>query len=57
MQMGEGARKAGLTIQYCMPYARHLLQSVEIPVVTQARASDDYQPGNRGLGVGLGLVS
>ena len=35
MQMGEGARKAGLTIQYCMPYARHLLQSVEIPVVTQ----------------------
>ena len=46
MQMGEGARKNGLTIQYCMPYMRHLLQSVEIPVVTQARASDDYQPGN-----------
>ena len=29
-------------IQYCMPYIRQLLQSVEVQVVTQARASDDY---------------
>ena len=26
-------------------YARHILQSVEIPAVTQARASDDYHAG------------
>jgi hypothetical protein len=35
-----------LKIQYCMPYSRHLLQSVEVPAVTQVRASTDYQPGN-----------
>ena len=34
MQMGEAARKNGLTIQYCMSYPRHILQSLEIPVVT-----------------------
>lgn len=28
-----------------MPYVRHLLQSLEIAAVTQARASDDYKPG------------
>jgi hypothetical protein len=42
MQMGAGAAHAGLTIQYCMPYIRFLLQSVEVAAVTQARASDDY---------------
>jgi len=45
MQMGAGAKKNGLTIQYCMSYPRHILQSVEIPAVTQARASDDYGGG------------
>ena len=44
-QMAHGASKAGITIQYCMPWPRHLLQSVSFPAVTQARASDDYQPG------------
>jgi hypothetical protein len=34
-QMGNGAAKAGLTIQYCMSPSRHALQSLEIPVVTQ----------------------
>lgn len=29
-----------------MPWPRHLLQSVEIPAVTQTRVSDDYTPGN-----------
>lgn len=29
-----------------MPWPRHVLQSLEIPVVTQIRVSDDYQPGN-----------
>ena len=30
-------------------YSRHILQSVEIPAVTQARASDDYHSGLTGL--------
>ena len=29
-----------------MPYTRHLLQSLEVSVVTQTRASDDYTAGN-----------
>ena len=46
MQMGTAAKELDLTIQYCMPWTRHLLQTVEIPVVTQVRASGDYQPQN-----------
>lgn len=42
LEMGRGAASQGLVIQYCMPYIRQLLQSVEVQVVTQARASDDY---------------
>ncbi|XP_062503496.1 uncharacterized protein LOC134180364 [Corticium candelabrum] len=45
-QMGQAAQKYGLTIQYCMPYPRHLLQSLEVPAVTQTRASNDYTAGN-----------
>ena len=45
MQMGTAAQKHGLTIQYCMSHCRHVLQSVEIPAVTQARASGDYHQG------------
>lgn len=41
-QMGKGARKAGINIQYCMSPSRAALQTVEIPSVTQARTSDDY---------------
>lgn len=41
-QMNDGAVANGVTIQYCMPFIRHLLQSVEMSAVTQARASDDY---------------
>lgn len=44
IQMGQGAAKVGINVQYCMPYARHILQSVEIPNVVQARASDDNDP-------------
>ena len=44
VQMGQGASKVGLNVQYCMAYCRHLLQSVEIPNVVQARASDDNDP-------------
>lgn len=46
MQMGDGALEKDLTIQYCMSWVRHLLQAVEIPVVTQVRVSGDYHPGN-----------
>ena len=42
LQMARGAERSGLTIQYCMPHVRHLLQSLEFPAVTQVRASDDY---------------
>ena len=34
LQMGRAARHHGITIQYCMDYPRHALQSLEIPVVT-----------------------
>jgi hypothetical protein len=43
MQMGTAAADNGLAIQYCMSHCRHMLASVEIPAVTQARASGDYQ--------------
>nr|XP_006815625.1 PREDICTED: uncharacterized protein LOC102804514 [Saccoglossus kowalevskii] len=56
MQMGKGASKNGMTIQYCMPMPRHVLQSVEIPVVTQIRASDDYHPGNDQWKIGLSSI-
>jgi len=46
VSMGKAASQLGLTIQYCMALPNHILQSVEIQSVTQARASDDYQPGN-----------
>lgn len=46
MQMGTAAAKNNLTVQYCMSWPRHMLQSVELQAVTQARASGDYHPGN-----------
>jgi len=45
-QMAAGAAASGVSIQYCMSYSRHVLASTQLPPVTQARASDDYQPGN-----------
>ena len=44
-QMGAGALKAGVKIQYCMSYARHAIASASIPAVNQVRASDDYATG------------
>ena len=35
-----------LTYRYCVACPRNVMQSVTIPVVTQVRASNDYQPGN-----------
>ena len=51
-QMGDAAQSLGLTIQYCMSYPRHALQSLEVPVVTQIRVSSDYQPGNTNWMIG-----
>eukprot|EP00041_Stephanoeca_diplocostata_P026733 m.726077 g.726077 ORF g.726077 m.726077 type:complete len:768 (-) comp23028_c0_seq53:2351-4654(-) len=46
-QMATGVRNAGITMQLCMAWPRMLLQSLEMgDVVTQARASPDYKPGN-----------
>jgi len=44
LQMGEGAKQNDITIMYCMSLSRHILQSLEIPAVTQARATNDYKP-------------
>ena len=46
MQMGTAAARNDLTIQYCMSHCRHIMQSVEIPAVTNARASGDYHAGS-----------
>jgi hypothetical protein len=40
--MGAAAETVGINIQYCMSLPRHILQALEIPRVTHARASDDY---------------
>merc|ERR1719183_357082 len=40
-----------------MPYPRFILQSVEVPAVTNFRASDDYDPGGGRLNWILGLSS
>eukprot|EP00756_Hemistasia_phaeocysticola_P006011 Hpha_TRINITY_DN13618_c0_g1::TRINITY_DN13618_c0_g1_i1::g.122626::m.122626 len=45
-QMNAGAVHGKQTIQMCMSHVRHILQSVEMSAVTNARASGDYHPGN-----------
>ncbi|XP_046561028.1 uncharacterized protein LOC124270049 [Haliotis rubra] len=52
-QMGRGAAKNGLTIQYCMSLCRHALHAISIPVVTQIRASQDYHPGQDQWRIGV----
>ena len=42
-QMGKAAQKNGLTIQYCMSPSRHILESLEIPVVTQVSTKYKYK--------------
>lgn len=56
LDMGDAAMRNNLTIQYCMPMARHLLQSVEIPHMNQARASGDYHPGNDQWNIGVSSI-
>ncbi|XP_071096650.1 uncharacterized protein [Haliotis cracherodii] len=55
-QMGNGAAKNGLTVQYCMALPRHAMQSLEIPVVTQARVSGDYIPGTANWKLGISSI-
>ena len=45
-EMANGAANAGAAVQYCMEMARFVMQAVELPAVTQFRASDDYGAGN-----------
>ncbi|CAL1533037.1 unnamed protein product [Lymnaea stagnalis] len=52
-QMGKAAEKYGMKIQYCMSLPRHALQSLELPAVTQARASDDYHLGEDQWKIGV----
>ena len=46
LQMGTAAARNDLTVQYCMSHCRHIMQSIEIPAVTNARASGDYHAGS-----------
>lgn len=40
--MANAALERGVTIQYCLPSATDMLQSLSYPSVVQARASEDY---------------
>jgi hypothetical protein len=51
--MGDAAASLGLTIQYCMPLPRHMLESTKHQAVTNARASGDYHPDNNDYDIGL----
>ena len=44
--MGRAAKDNGVTIQYCMPLPADILETSELPAVTQTRVSGDYHPGN-----------
>jgi hypothetical protein len=45
--MAADAQLDGLTLQYCMPLPRHVLQTVAYPNVTSMRVSDDRFDRNR----------
>ena len=45
--MAAAASALNVTIQYCMPLPRHMLESTKLQAVTNARASDDYHPTSR----------
>ena len=40
--MGEAADKVDINLHYIMSYPRHVLKALEVPRVTQVRASGDY---------------
>jgi hypothetical protein len=51
--MADAADGLNITIQYCMPLPRHMLESTKHKAVTNARASGDYHPGAGNWGIGL----
>jgi hypothetical protein len=56
IQMGHAAKRHSIPIQYCMSWPRHILQSLQVDAVTQARASDDVLPDNE-QSIQLGVTS
>ncbi|KAH8061053.1 hypothetical protein JL722_4347 [Aureococcus anophagefferens] len=54
--MNDAALRHDVTIQYCMSWSRHMLQSVELQAVTQARASGDYHAGDGQWQLGLSSI-
>jgi hypothetical protein len=50
--MNNGCENCDVTIQMCMSLVREILQSTEMPAVTNARASGDYHPGNNQWDIG-----
>ena len=46
VQMSAAAARQNISIQRCMAYSRHVLQSVESGSITQVRGSGDYRAGN-----------
>jgi len=53
---GQAAYSYDLSIQLCMCFPRHTMTSVELASITQARASDDYHPGNNQWRVGISAI-
>ncbi|CEM05382.1 unnamed protein product [Vitrella brassicaformis CCMP3155] len=51
--MAKGAEKWGVRVQYCMPYSRHIMQSVKYDAVTSIRGSTDYRPTKQQWDIGL----
>lgn len=51
-QMNNGCAHSNVTIQMCMSHVRHIMQSIAMPQVTNARASGDYHPGNGQWNIG-----
>ena len=51
--MSDAASQLDITIQYCMPLPRHMLESTRHQPVTNARASGDYHPGSSQFEISL----
>lgn len=45
--MDTAAQEKNISLQYCMAQPNQLMQTLELPAVTNARASDDNTPQNR----------
>lgn len=56
MQMDRGVHEHNLGLQLCMAWPRHVLQSLEMPSVTQGRASSDYSLKSEQWRIGDGAL-